>query len=80
MLFFFVSDYYACDEHRDLCLFQAIGYLTGVPGVCLVVSGPGLLHSLGGMANAKENCWPMIVVGGSSDTDQEATGAFQVQA
>ena len=32
---------------------QAIGYLTGIPGVCLVVSGPGLLHALGGMANAK---------------------------
>merc|ERR1719376_768968 len=30
----------------------AIGYLTGKPGVCLVVSGPGLIHALGGMANA----------------------------
>lgn len=56
---------------------QAIGYLTGVPGVCLVVSGPGLLHALGGMANAKENCWPLLVIGGSSDTDQEGLGAFQ---
>ena len=27
------------------------------PGVCLVVSGPGLLHALGGMANAMSNCW-----------------------
>lgn len=26
---------------------QAIGYLTGKPGVCLVVSGPGLLHVTG---------------------------------
>ena len=25
----------------------AIGYLTGKPGVCLVVSGPGLIHALG---------------------------------
>ena len=41
----------------------AIGYLTGMPGVCLVVSGPGLIHALGGMANAMENCWPMIVIG-----------------
>ena len=57
---------------------QAIGYLTGKPGVCLVVSGPGLLHALGGMANAKENCWPLIVLGGSSETDQENIGAFQV--
>ena len=57
---------------------QAMGYLTGKPAVCLVVSGPGLLHALGGMANAKENSWPMIVVGGSSDGDQEGIGAFQV--
>uniref|UniRef100_A0A2K6FMZ7 2-hydroxyacyl-CoA lyase n=1 Tax=Propithecus coquereli TaxID=379532 RepID=A0A2K6FMZ7_PROCO len=27
------------------------------PGVCLVVSGPGLIHALGGMANANMNCW-----------------------
>jgi len=46
-------------------------------GVCLVVSGPGLIHALGGMANAMVNCWPMIVLGGSSDQDQECMGAFQ---
>jgi len=56
---------------------QAIGYLTGIPGVCLVVSGPGLLHALGGMANAKENSWPLLVIAGASDTDQENMGAFQ---
>ncbi|XP_078682007.1 2-hydroxyacyl-CoA lyase 1-like isoform X1 [Branchiostoma floridae x Branchiostoma belcheri] len=56
---------------------QAIGYLTGRPGVCLVVSGPGLLHVIGGMANAMVNCWPLLVIGGSSDTDQESMGAFQ---
>lgn len=27
------------------------------PGACLVVSGPGLIHALGGMANANVNCW-----------------------
>ncbi|XP_066930457.1 2-hydroxyacyl-CoA lyase 1-like [Clytia hemisphaerica] len=56
---------------------SAVGYLTGRPAVCLVVSGPGLIHALAGMANAKENCWPMMVVGGSSDTNQEQMGAFQ---
>lgn len=56
---------------------QAIGYLTGRPGVCLVVSGPGLLHVIGGLANAQVNCWPLIVIGGSSDVDQEGMGAFQ---
>ncbi|KAF3691825.1 2-hydroxyacyl-CoA lyase 1 [Channa argus] len=56
---------------------SAIGYLTGRPGACLVVSGPGLIHALGGMANAKMNCWPVVVIGGSSDRNQETAGAFQ---
>ncbi|XP_054451423.1 2-hydroxyacyl-CoA lyase 1 [Pteronotus mesoamericanus] len=56
---------------------SAVGYLTGRPGVCLVVSGPGLVHALGGMANANMNCWPLIVIGGSSERSQEKMGAFQ---
>ena len=36
---------------------QAVGYLTQRPGVCLAVSGPGVLHAIGGMANAAVNCW-----------------------
>uniref|UniRef100_A0A7N8WZY7 2-hydroxyacyl-CoA lyase n=1 Tax=Mastacembelus armatus TaxID=205130 RepID=A0A7N8WZY7_9TELE len=56
---------------------SVIGYLTGRPGACLVVSGPGLIHALGGMANANMNCWPVVVIGGSSDRNQETAGAFQ---
>lgn len=56
---------------------SATGYLTGRPGACLVVSGPGLIHALGGMANANVNCWPVLVIGGSSDRNQETMGAFQ---
>ncbi|XP_075165676.1 2-hydroxyacyl-CoA lyase [Haematobia irritans] len=56
---------------------QAIGYLTGKPGVCLVVSGPGLLHVTGGMANAQVNCWPLIVIGGATSEDHEGIGGFQ---
>lgn len=56
---------------------SAIGYITGRPGACLVVSGPGLIHALGGMANANMNCWPVVVIGGSSDRNQETAGAFQ---
>ncbi|XP_037948727.1 2-hydroxyacyl-CoA lyase 1 [Teleopsis dalmanni] len=56
---------------------QAIGYLTGKPGVCLVVSGPGLLHVTGGMANAQVNCWPLIVIGGATNEDHEGIGGFQ---
>jgi 2-hydroxyacyl-CoA lyase 1 len=55
----------------------AVGYLTGRPGACLTVSGPGVVHGLAGLANAKENCWPMILLGGASDSYQEGQGAFQ---
>lgn len=58
--------YIGCRNEQAACYAaQAIGYLTKKPGVCLVVSGPGLLHVCGGMANAQVNCWPLIVIGGS---------------
>ncbi|XP_041982127.1 2-hydroxyacyl-CoA lyase 1 isoform X2 [Aricia agestis] len=56
---------------------QAIGYLTGKPGVCLAVSGPGLLHCIGGMANAQVNCWPLLMLAGSCPEDHEGIGGFQ---
>ncbi|CAH1116347.1 unnamed protein product [Phaedon cochleariae] len=56
---------------------QAIGYLTGTPGAVLVVSGPGLIHAFGGMANAQTNCWPVLVIGGSAPQDHEGIGGFQ---
>ncbi|XP_063537099.1 2-hydroxyacyl-CoA lyase 1 isoform X1 [Cydia strobilella] len=56
---------------------QAIGYLTGKPGVCLAVSGPGLLHCVGGMANAQVNAWPLLVIAGSCAEDHEGIGGFQ---
>ena len=56
---------------------QAAGYLTGRPQGCLVVSGPGVIHALAGLANARENLWPMILIGGASPTDQNGMGAFQ---
>ena len=32
---------------------QAMGFLTGWPAACLAVSGPGVLHCVAGLANAK---------------------------
>jgi 2-hydroxyacyl-CoA lyase 1 len=56
---------------------QAYGYLTGRPGACLVVTGPGVVHGLAGLANAQQNCWPMILIGGASETYRGGMGAFQ---
>lgn len=56
---------------------QAVGYLTGRPGACLVVSGPGMTNAISGLANAWSNRWPMILLGGASDMSQHGMGAFQ---
>jgi 2-hydroxyacyl-CoA lyase 1 len=56
---------------------QAVGYLTGRPAACLVVSGPGMTNAISGLANAWSNRWPMILLGGASDISQHGMGAFQ---
>jgi 2-hydroxyacyl-CoA lyase 1 len=56
---------------------QAYGYLKGRPGACIVVTGPGVVHGLAGLANAQQNCWPMILIGGASETYRGGMGAFQ---
>ncbi len=48
----------------------ACGYLTGVPGVLLTVSGPGAVHGIAGLSHAGINCWPMIMLSGSSEQVQ----------
>lgn len=45
----------------------AAGYLTGVPGVLLTVSGPGAVHGIAGLAHAQANTWPMIMLSGSAE-------------
>ena len=41
----------------------------GIPGVCLTVSAPGFLNGLVALANATTNCWPMILISGSSERE-----------
>jgi oxalyl-CoA decarboxylase len=45
----------------------AAGYLTQRPGICLTVSAPGFLNGMVALANATTNCFPMILISGSSD-------------
>ena len=53
------------------------GYLTGMPGVCLCVSGPGHTNAISGVLNAWVNTWPMILISGSSDLGPANRQAFQ---
>lgn len=56
---------------------QAASYLLGRPQACLVVSGPGVIHALAGLANAQQNCWPMLLIGGSSAQSRDGMMDFQ---
>src|SRR6187549_2682933 len=45
------------------------GFLTQKPGICMTVSAPGFLNGLVALANATTNCFPMIMISGSSERE-----------
>ena len=45
------------------------GYMTQKPGICMTVSAPGFLNGLTALANATTNCFPMILISGSSERE-----------
>ncbi len=45
------------------------GFLTKEPGICLTVSAPGFLNGLTALAHATTNCFPMILISGSSERE-----------
>ena len=45
------------------------GFMTGKPGICLTVSAPGFLNGLTALAHATTNCFPMILISGSSERE-----------
>jgi oxalyl-CoA decarboxylase len=45
------------------------GFLTQKPGICLTVSAPGFLNGLNALAHATTNCFPMILISGSSERE-----------
>ena len=47
----------------------AAGFLTKKPGICLTVSAPGFLNGLTALTNATTNCFPMILISGSSERE-----------
>ena len=45
------------------------GFLMQKPGICLTVSAPGFLNGLTALSNATTNCFPMILISGSSERE-----------
>ncbi|CAD7702218.1 unnamed protein product [Ostreobium quekettii] len=53
------------------------GYLTGTPAVLLTVSGPGAVNGLAALNHAQANRWPLIMLAGSTSTQNVGKGGFQ---
>lgn len=66
-------------RNEQACSYAATayGYLTGKPGVCLLVGGPGILHAIAGVGNSSANAWPTLFLGGNSEQILNGKGAFQ---
>jgi oxalyl-CoA decarboxylase len=45
------------------------GFLSKKPGICMTVSAPGFLNGLTALAHATTNCFPMILMSGSSERE-----------
>ena len=56
---------------------QAMSYMKGRIGACIVVSGPGMTNAISAVGNAWSNCWPMLLIGGSSNQMLNHMGDFQ---
>ena len=56
---------------------EAYGKLTGRPGVCIVMRGPGATHASVGVHTAFQDSTPLILLVGQVARDQEEREAFQ---
>ena len=54
-------------RHEQGAAFMADAWarVTGMPGVCVLISGPGLTNALTGIAQAYHDSIPMLVISGA---------------
>ncbi|MDQ6739223.1 MAG: thiamine pyrophosphate-requiring protein, partial [Actinomycetota bacterium] len=66
-------------RHEEMAAFEAVGYakFTGRVGVCLATSGPGAIHLLNGLYDAKLDHVPVVAIVGQ--TAQSAMGGSYQQ-
>jgi pyruvate dehydrogenase (quinone) len=55
-------------RHEEMAAFQAVGYakFSGRPGVCMATSGPGAIHLLNGLYDAKLDHVPVVAIVGQT--------------
>ena len=65
-------------RHEEMAAFEAVGYakFTGQVGVCMATSGPGAIHLLNGLYDAKLDHVPVVIVG---QTNRSAMGGSYQQ-
>jgi len=63
-------------RHEQAAGFMADGYarVSGKPGVCFVITGPGLSNLATAMLQARADSIPMLVISSVNDTSQEFNG------
>ncbi len=66
-------------RHEEMAAFEAVGYakFTGRPGVCMATSGPGAIHLLNGLYDAKLDHVPVVAIVGQ--TSRSAMGGSYQQ-
>ncbi|MDQ2812422.1 MAG: thiamine pyrophosphate-requiring protein [Actinomycetota bacterium] len=66
-------------RHEEMAAFEAVGYakFTGRVGVCMATSGPGAIHLLNGLYDAKLDHVPVVAIVGQ--TDRSAMGGSYQQ-
>ena len=66
-------------RHEEMAAFEAVGYakFTGRVGVCMATSGPGAIHLLNGLYDAKLNHVPVVAIVGQ--TNRSAMGGSYQQ-
>jgi pyruvate dehydrogenase (quinone) len=66
-------------HHEEAAAFMATGYAksTGRLGVCLATSGPGAIHLLNGLYDAKLDHMPVLAITGMQETQMLGTGYQQ---
>lgn len=66
-------------RHEEVASLSAAAYtkLTGKIGVALGIGGPGAIHLLNGMYDAKMDNVPQLILSGQANSDKLGTKAFQ---
>jgi len=55
-------------RHEEMAAFEAVGYakFSGRPGICMATSGPGAIHLLNGLYDAKLDHVPVVAIVGQT--------------